>query len=81
LGLLPKISLCLVGLETEKGLWLSNHTVRRPFPSEVLQIKAELTPKGVAIKKLLLLSLLYDKGLGALTMAPATSENKEEHYH
>ena len=75
--MLPKISLCLVGLETEKGLRLSNHAVRRPFPSEVFQIKAELTPKGVAVKELLLLSLLYDKGLGALTMAVTGGEGEE----
>ena len=79
--MLPKISLCLVGLEAEKGLWLSNHTVCRPFPSEVLQIKAELTPKGVSIKKLLLLPLLHGKGLNMLAMAPASGEDKEHQEH
>lgn len=79
--MLSKINLCLVGLEAEKGLWLSNHTICRPFPSEVLQIKAELTPKGVAVKDLLLLPLLHGKGLGMLAMAPASGEGEEKQEH
>lgn len=79
--MLFKAGFRLVGLEAEKGLWLSNHTICRPFPSEVLQIKAELTPKGVAVKDLLLLPLLHGKDLGMLAMAPASGEGEKEHFH